>query len=738
MLRFKQFDEQKEKDFQEYERLNFFFENFEYFQDTIVMEESTEEFEDLYEAKNKKETIEATLEAHARNHLEPQIGESPADHAMRKKNELASAHEYFSNLDMRSPAEIKQGEENNLQREKAAKDFVSVNAAKKPKDRLNPNSTDPVEQEKWTKAVRKHQDDTVPIVNGAKPIKFNSEAPFSDTSKMKAHTKGGAYIDRNGEEPTITGFQMTPGTNVVNDAGNKIVSCPSATKSCEGGEGGEERSTETSLPHGADCLAVNGNNAQAPSRRAMKARLNAITNPLHQKHAAVIIANELLSQNEKAAKAAKVTTDENGEEKQNIGRLHFRPNNTSDVSFLHGIVRSVNDTIEKKNSDKAKIAKPEEKDELGNLKPKFQVHKIKSYAYTSRPLLNHVNTDFDYRVSSLKGPAISRRDRATENEQQKIRSDKADSERERNQDDVIYNLMHNGERAAAYGALGALRGGVNRAKAGGETQEDPRRKVKAFVFHSKKHGIQKFAAHGNDIETAYGKDTGDLRSDDRTADQITDEYGMSGDQKRELTHNSDGTKKGRITTTTLTGSSAARLQKSKFVYPVNDRTLDAETGELHVDAPKEHSDRILDKNISHHLKNKNHLLLTQSHNEFLKNGDHESASKIKSALVSNGIDVKHNKAGEISHINGVSMKQFEDVRSHNINKTKVDKHHKEYQKLVKGGYSDSKPAQNVLSNIAKLQKTVDNQKLLATKGGVTPTIDKESGKITHLNGIPLK
>ena len=59
------------------------------------------------------------------------------------------------------------------------------------------------------------------------------------------------------------------------------------------------------------------------------------------------------------------------------------------------------------------------------------------------------------------------------------------------------------------------------------------------------------------------------------------------------------------------------------------------------------------------------------------------------------------------------------------------------QQFAKVGLSSRMDCCDFL-HIAKYQKTVDNKKLLATKGGVTPTIDKESGKITHLNGIPLK
>jgi len=717
MLRFKEYSQLVEQEQEESERFNFFFEDFEYFQDNIPSEELIEESADLHETV--KQTPEQVLEAHARNHLEPKAGESKEEHEARKNDELSAAKKYFADLDMRTPTELAQGERNSKLRDADEKEFIAKNAATK---KLNPNDSIALK-----KAVRKFQDKQHPLVNGAGPIRFNASNPFSDTSKMEAHKKGSgvAYIDKNGEEPTITGFQMTPGKNVVNDAGKKIVSCPYATQSCEGSG---ERSSETSLPVDAPCLGVAGQNAMVSVRRAMKSRLNAITNPEHQKHAAVAIANALIEHNKAAAKAAG---------NDNIGRLHFRPNNTSDVTHLHGIVRAVNDNVDRQNSDKLKDAKPEEKDETGKLKPKFVVHKIKTYAYTSKPLLNHKNSDSDYRVSSLKGPSNTiTRNKATETDAQKEKNDKADSERQKNQDDVIHNLLNNGERAGAYGVLGASRFMVNAAKRSGESEEDPRRKVKAFVFHSKKHGIQKFAAHGNDINNYYGRDTGDLRPDDRTADEITDEYGIKGAAKKELTENSEGNKKGRITTTTMTGATSAKIKKSPFVYHVNDRTLDQKTGELHVDAPKEVSDRILDSNISHHLENKNHLALAKSHNDLLENGDHEGAAKIKIALSGAGVKgIVHNKkSGAISHIQGVSMTQFARARSHNIAKNNQHK----LLKTLSGLHPQSGLIGSTTKDLEKTTSVVDNAKRNLTKPSINITQHPETGKITHLNGISLK
>lgn len=751
MLRFKEFNEQTEIELSEHEKFKFMLGHFDYFQDPVQQYGLTEDTDNVPTASSGG--IRKALEAHARQHLEPQqkldgkgnpladasgkpIIENPDEHKSRMKKELADAISYFKNTDMRTSKELEEGRRNTEARNVAAQEFKTKNQAKSNKDstKIDPTAVNAKGESVLKHKIRAYLDLLHPLVNGYKPIKFNAANPFSETSKMQAHLKDGAYVDKNGEEPTLTAFQMTPGES-INDNGEKVIACPGATESCRG-----DRSNISS-DHGttpdAACLGIKGNNGKVGTRQAMRARLNAITNPTHQKHAAIAIAHALINQNQNANNSS--TSDER------IGRLHFRPNNTSDVAHLDGILKAVNDHADKTNIQKKAIAKPEELDDSRELKPKFKVHKIKRYAYTSQNLSNHKNTDWDYRVSSLKGPANSVRNKNTETQEEKEKNDANDVEREKNQDNVIHNLLYNGEYAAAYGLLNASRSTTNRANRGGETEEDPRRKVKVFVFHSKKHGIQKFAAHGNDIDTKYGKNVGDLRSDDRTADEITNEYGITGERKKELTHNQNGEKKGRITTTTVTGISDDDIQKSPFVYPVTHRTLDKRTGELHVDAPKEVGDEIFHNNIHHDISAGNHLSLIYAHNYFMNRGDHASAEKIRDALIKSGASLKYKaktskqgNRGDISHINDVSLKHFANARSHNINLVSSLASHKAYTDMVNAGYANSLPAENAKDNRDKALKIVNNKKMSLSKSNAKPTFDADSGKITHLNGMSVK
>ena len=612
MLSFKTFLQESAKEgqhLQAFERMQFFMENYSYFDDVYQsLNEATEGNDENQTFVNNKQ-VNTALEQHARNFLSTlkpdktgKLSPTPEYNARLEK-----AKQYFANTDMRTPEDIASGKANLKARTDAGEMFKKLNKKKQVtvKDK-NGNPVKTVESdESYNKRVRAHQDKVAPLVNGAEPIKFNAESPFSDTSKMVEHqTKldkitgkenSTPYKNRRGEEVTLTGFQVTPG-RAKTDSGKTAISCPGATASCEGSG---KRNPEKGVADDAACLGACGTNAMVSSRRAMRARLSAVTNPLHQEHAAVILAHHLRTM----ANNAK-------------GRLGFRPNVTSDTDWLHGLTKAVSETL------------PENK-------------KPDQYSYTARNLGNHKNTPQDYKIASLKGPRDSSDPHATQQENE---------ERERHQDGVISNLLNNGKHAAAYGVLGASRVQVNSGRA-----VDPRDQVKSFVFHSKKHGVVKFAAHGNHINNEFGKATGDLRSDDRTADEIVKEYGLTGQRARELTHTPDGKEKGRITTTTLTGHSESSLKTSPFVYHVNDKTLDKQTGELHVDAPKDVYDSIHAKNITHDLKNKNYNELAHSHNYFRDTGDNEAAERVKTAMESHGLKLTHHTDGSITHINGQSI-----------------------------------------------------------------------------------